>query len=169
MAVTTYIEAGRRAVAEALRGDTRVVALGEDLGRGGVFGQYKGLQQEFGAARVIDTPISEATIMGAAVGMALVGHRPVVEMRFSDFALCATDAAAYRKAEEVAAQATRDPLRHAAARLTGLGVDPKALDEIDGGAKGEIDRAYAHAKAAPWPADALAYSDIQDIGFGQWR
>jgi pyruvate/2-oxoglutarate/acetoin dehydrogenase E1 component len=91
MAVTTYIEAGRRAVAEALRGDARVVALGEDLGRGGVFGQYKGLQQEFGAARVIDTPISEATIMGAAVGMALVGHRPIVEMRFSDFALCATD------------------------------------------------------------------------------
>jgi acetoin:2,6-dichlorophenolindophenol oxidoreductase subunit beta len=91
MALTTYIEAGRRAVAEAMRRDRRVVALGEDLGRGGVFGQYKGLQQEFGAARIIDTPISEATIMGAAVGMALVGYRPVVEMRFSDFALCATD------------------------------------------------------------------------------
>ncbi|HEX2115959.1 MAG TPA: alpha-ketoacid dehydrogenase subunit beta [Alphaproteobacteria bacterium] len=91
MAVTTYIEAGRRAVAEAMRRDPRVVALGEDLGRGGVFGQYKGLQQEFGAARVIDTPISESTIMGAAVGMALVGYRPIVEMRFSDFALCATD------------------------------------------------------------------------------
>jgi acetoin:2,6-dichlorophenolindophenol oxidoreductase subunit beta len=91
MALTTYIEAGRRAVAEAMRRDKRVVALGEDLGRGGVFGQYKGLQQEFGAARIIDTPISEATIMGAAVGMALVGHRPIVEMRFSDFALCATD------------------------------------------------------------------------------
>ena len=91
MAVTTYIEAGRRAVAEAMKGDKRVVALGEDLGRGGVFGQYKGLQQEFGADRIIDTPISEATIMGAAVGMALVGYRPVVEMRFSDFALCATD------------------------------------------------------------------------------
>lgn len=91
MALTTYIEAGKRAVAEAMRRDPRVVALGEDLGRGGVFGQYRGLQQEFGAARIIDTPISEATIMGAAVGMALVGHRPVVEMRFSDFALCATD------------------------------------------------------------------------------
>ena len=91
MALTTYIEAGRRAVAEAMRRDKCVVALGEDLGRGGVFGQYKGLQQEFGAARIIDTPISESTIMGAAVGMALVGHRPIVEMRFSDFALCATD------------------------------------------------------------------------------
>jgi pyruvate dehydrogenase E1 component beta subunit len=91
MAVMTYLEAGRAAVAAALARDPRVVALGEDLGRGGVFGQYKGLQQEFGAARVIDTPISEATIMGAAVGMALVGMRPVVEMRFSDFALCAID------------------------------------------------------------------------------
>jgi TPP-dependent pyruvate/acetoin dehydrogenase alpha subunit len=81
----------------------------------------------------------------------------------------ATDAAAYRKAEEVAKQATRDPLRRAAVRLTGLGVDPKTLDEIDGGAKSEIERAYAHAKAAPWPADALAYADIQDTGFGQWQ
>src|SRR5688572_12346040 len=59
----------------------------------------------------------------------------------------ATDAAAYRKAEEVAAHAMRDPLRRAAARLAGLGVDPRALDEIDGGAKSEIERAYAHAKA----------------------
>ena len=71
--------------------DARVVALGEDLGRGGVFGQYRGLQQKFGAARVIDTPISESTIMGAAVCMALTGLKPVVEMRVVDFALCAID------------------------------------------------------------------------------
>jgi pyruvate dehydrogenase E1 component beta subunit len=56
-----------------------------------VFGQYRGLQERFGRSRVIDTPISEAAIMGTAVGMALVGRRPVVEMRFSDFALCAVD------------------------------------------------------------------------------
>jgi len=91
MAVMTYLEAGRRAVAEALARDPAVIALGEDLGRGGVFGQYRGLQQEFGRARVIDTPISESTIMGAAVGAAMMGMRPVVEMRFSDFALCAID------------------------------------------------------------------------------
>lgn len=91
MALTTYIEAGKRALAEAMRADPRVVALGEDLGRGGVFGQYRGLQQEFGAARIIDTPISEATIMGASVGMALAGQIPVVELRFADFALCAVD------------------------------------------------------------------------------
>jgi pyruvate dehydrogenase E1 component beta subunit len=74
-----------------MRDDPRVVTLGEDVGRGGIFQQYKGLQQEFGPARVIDTPISEATIMGAAVGMALAGLKPVVEMRVVDFALCAMD------------------------------------------------------------------------------
>ncbi len=91
MAVMTYAQAAALALAEAMRDDPNVVALGEDLGRGGVFGQYRGLQQEFGAARVIDTPISEANIMGAAVGMALAGLRPVVEMRVVDFALCAID------------------------------------------------------------------------------
>jgi acetoin:2,6-dichlorophenolindophenol oxidoreductase subunit beta len=91
MALMNYAQAACQALAEAMRADPRVVALGEDLGRGGIFGQYRGLQQEFGAARVIDTPISEATIMGAAVGMALTGLRPVVEMRVADFALCAID------------------------------------------------------------------------------
>ena len=91
MALMNYAQASCQALAEAMRADARVVALGEDVGRGGIFGQYRGLQQEFGAARVIDTPISEATIMGAAVGMALTGLRPVVEMRVVDFALCAID------------------------------------------------------------------------------
>ncbi|HEX2198658.1 MAG TPA: transketolase C-terminal domain-containing protein [Burkholderiales bacterium] len=87
----SYAQAGCAAVREAMRADPRVVVLGEDVGRGGIFQQYQGLQQEMGAARVIDTPISESTIMGAAVGMALAGLRPVVEMRVVDFALCAMD------------------------------------------------------------------------------
>ena len=96
----TYALAAGEALATAMRADAGVVALGEDLGRGGVFGQYRvrgadgtlrTLQQEFGPARVIDTPISEANIMGAAVGMALAGLRPVVEMRVIDFALCGMD------------------------------------------------------------------------------
>jgi len=87
----SYSQAAATALSEAMRADPSVVALGEDLGRGGIFAQYRGLQQEFGAERVIDTPISEATIMGAAVGMALAGLRPVVEMRVVDFALCAMD------------------------------------------------------------------------------
>ena len=91
MTAMTYLEAGKAALAEEMRGDTRVWALGEDLGRGGVFGQYRGLAEEFGPERIVDTPISEAAIMGCAVGAALAGTRPVVEMRFSDFALCAVD------------------------------------------------------------------------------
>ena len=87
----TYAQAAALALQLDMRADPTVVALGEDLGRGGVFGQYRGLQAEFGADRIIDTPISEANIMGAAVGMALAGLRPVVEMRVVDFALCGMD------------------------------------------------------------------------------
>ena len=89
--MTSYLEASRDAVAEEMRRDEKVWALGEDLGRGGVFGQYRGLVEEFGPERIADAPISEAGFMGAAVGAAMMGTRPVVEMRFSDFALCAVD------------------------------------------------------------------------------
>ncbi len=91
MARMNYAQAGCSALEAAMRSDASVVVLGEDVGRGGIFGQYHGLQQAFGEQRVIDTPISESTILGAAVGMALAGLRPVVEMRVVDFALCAID------------------------------------------------------------------------------
>ena len=91
MVVMTYAAAAADALAVSMRSDARVVALGEDLGRGGIFGQYRGLAAEFGPQRIIDTPISEATIVGAAVGMALTGLVPVVELRVVDFALCAID------------------------------------------------------------------------------
>ena len=90
-AESSYAQAACQALAEVMADDPAVVVLGEDVGRGGIFGQYAGLQARFGAQRVIDTPISEATIMGAGVGMALAGLRPVVEMRVVDFALCAMD------------------------------------------------------------------------------
>jgi pyruvate dehydrogenase E1 component beta subunit len=91
MALMTYAEAAVRAVAREMEADRNVVVMGEDVGRGGIFAQYKGLQQQFGPERVIDTPISEAAILGAGVGMALAGLRPVVEMRVVDFALCGMD------------------------------------------------------------------------------
>lgn len=87
----SYLEAGKQGLTEAMVADPNVWAVGEDLGRGGVFGQYRGLAERFGPERIVDAPISEAGIMGAAVGAALCGTRPVVEMRFSDFALCAID------------------------------------------------------------------------------
>ena len=89
--VMTYSEAAQLALREAMARDSRVVVVGEDVGRGGIFQQYKGLQSEFGPDRVIDTPISESAIAGAGVGMALAGLRPVVELRVVDFALCGMD------------------------------------------------------------------------------
>jgi pyruvate dehydrogenase E1 component beta subunit len=91
MAVMTYAEAAALAATREMEADASVLVLGEDVGRGGIFGQYKGLLERFGAQRIVDTPISEATILGAGVGMALAGLRPVVEMRVVDFALCAMD------------------------------------------------------------------------------
>ena len=87
----TYAGAAVAGLAQAMETDPTVVALGEDVGRGGIFGQYRGLLERFGEQRIVDTPISEATIVGAAVGMALTGLKPVIEMRVIDFAMCAMD------------------------------------------------------------------------------
>ncbi|MGA2129191.1 MAG: transketolase C-terminal domain-containing protein [Xanthobacteraceae bacterium] len=87
----TLIEAGRRAALQEMRRDPTVWVLGEDVGRGGLWGQYRGFLEEFGPERVVSTPISEATIMGAGLGAALVGTRPIIEMRIFDFVMCAMD------------------------------------------------------------------------------
>lgn len=81
----------------------------------------------------------------------------------------AADSGAYRKAEEVEAQRSRDPLRRAAEALASLGVASDELAGIAAAARAEIDGTYAAAKAAPWPETALAFADIQDTGAGQWR
>ncbi|MFL6075647.1 MAG: alpha-ketoacid dehydrogenase subunit beta [Mycobacteriales bacterium] len=88
----TYAEAVREALSQAMRSDERVFLLGEDVGvYGGAFGVSTGMLEEFGPERVRDTPISELGIVGAAVGAALVGMRPVVEIQFSDFTAQAMD------------------------------------------------------------------------------
>jgi pyruvate/2-oxoglutarate/acetoin dehydrogenase E1 component len=88
----TYLEAITDALRVALREDDSVLVLGEDVGAfGGAFKVTAGLQQEFGADRVIDTPISEEAIIGGAVGAAIVGMRPVCEMQFADFVACGFD------------------------------------------------------------------------------
>ena len=90
--VITYAEAVREALAEAMEDDERVFLLGEDIGvYGGAFGVTTGLFERFGEERVRDTPISELGIVGAAVGAALAGMRPVVEIQFSDFTNQAMD------------------------------------------------------------------------------
>jgi pyruvate/2-oxoglutarate/acetoin dehydrogenase E1 component len=88
----TYAEAIREALRQAMTRDQSVFLIGEDVGRyGGAFGVSYGLMDEFGEDRVRDTPISEAGIMGAATGAALMGMRPVAEIMFMDFTTIAMD------------------------------------------------------------------------------
>jgi acetoin:2,6-dichlorophenolindophenol oxidoreductase subunit beta len=85
VAELTYREAVAATLAREMARDDRVVLIGEDLGSGGVFKTTKGLADRFGANRVWDTPISEQAIVGAALGAAMAGYRPVAEIMFSDF------------------------------------------------------------------------------------
>jgi pyruvate dehydrogenase E1 component beta subunit len=92
MPTMNIIEAVRDALRLQMRNDPRVVVLGEDVGKfGGVFRATSGLYDEFGADRVIDTPLAEAGIIGTAIGMALYGLRPVPEIQFADFIFPAFD------------------------------------------------------------------------------
>jgi pyruvate/2-oxoglutarate/acetoin dehydrogenase E1 component len=92
MAEVTYLEALRQGMWEEMERDERVFLLGEDIGHfGGAFGVTAGLHEEFGANRVIDTPVAEEGFVGAAIGAAWQGERPVVELQFADFASCPFD------------------------------------------------------------------------------
>jgi pyruvate dehydrogenase E1 component beta subunit len=89
---TTYREALRAALLEALRADPRVFLMGEDVGRyGGAYAVSRGLLEEFGAERVRDTPLSESAFVGAGIGAALGGMRPIVEIMTVNFSLLALD------------------------------------------------------------------------------
>jgi len=88
----TYLEAVREAMVQEMRRDSDVFIIGEDIGvYGGAFGVSKGMLEEFGPERVRETPISEEGIAGAAVGAALMGMRPIMEIMFMDFATLAMD------------------------------------------------------------------------------
>jgi 2-oxoisovalerate dehydrogenase E1 component beta subunit len=92
MPVIEYIEAIRLAMKEEMERDENVFFLGEDVGlKGGVFGTTKGLQQQFGEQRAIDTPLAESAIAGVAIGAAMAGMKPIAEMQYSDFMFPATN------------------------------------------------------------------------------
>ncbi len=92
MAEITYLEAIREALFEEMERDPNVFCLGEDIGAfGGAFKVTEGLQAKYGEQRVIDTPISEAAILGAAAGASHMGLRPVAELQFIDFISCGYD------------------------------------------------------------------------------
>jgi pyruvate/2-oxoglutarate/acetoin dehydrogenase E1 component len=87
-----FAPAVREALRQELARDERVLVFGQDVGRfGGLFGCTKGLQEEFGEKRIRDTPISESAMIGAAIGAAVTGLRPVVEIQFVDFIGCGMD------------------------------------------------------------------------------
>ncbi|MGZ3504880.1 MAG: alpha-ketoacid dehydrogenase subunit beta [Vulcanimicrobiaceae bacterium] len=90
--MTTYREAVRDALRDALHSDERVFLMGEDVGRyGGYFAVSKGFLEEFGAERIRDTPLSESAYVGAGIGAALAGMRPIVEIATTNFSLLALD------------------------------------------------------------------------------
>jgi 2-oxoisovalerate dehydrogenase E1 component beta subunit len=92
MALTSYVDVIRQGISEEMDRDDSVFVLGEDVGLyGGAFKVTSGLLEKFGETRVIDTPISESAIVGAAIGAALMGMRPIAEMQFADFISCAFD------------------------------------------------------------------------------
>ncbi|UTR04937.1 alpha-ketoacid dehydrogenase subunit beta [Alkalihalobacillus sp. LMS6] len=92
MAVLSYIEAVTKALHEEMERDQKVFVLGEDVGkRGGVFRATAGLYEQFGEARVIDTPLAESAIAGVGIGAAMYGMRPVAEMQFADFIMPAVN------------------------------------------------------------------------------
>lgn len=96
----TFAEAVREALSQEMREDQDVFILGEDIGvYGGAFGVTRGMIEEFGPERVRNTPISEAAITGAAIGSALTGMKPVVELQFSDFITIAMDQLANQAAK----------------------------------------------------------------------
>jgi len=89
VSVVTYLQAISDGLREEMRRDPSVFCLGEDIGTyGGAFRVTKGFLEEFGRARVLDTPLSESAILGTAIGAAMVGMRPVAEMQFADFVTC---------------------------------------------------------------------------------
>ena len=86
MATKNLLQAIHEGLAEEMRADESVMVLGEDVGRaGGVFRVTQGLQEEFGSARVMDTPLAESLIVGSAIGLSVNGMRPVAEIQFGDF------------------------------------------------------------------------------------
>jgi len=111
MAVTTMAKAINAGLRKALENDDKVLLMGEDIGKlGGVFRVTDGLQKDFGEARVIDSPLAESGIMGTAVGLAMAGYRPVVEIQFDGFVYPAFDQIVSQIAKHRARSSGRTPM-----------------------------------------------------------
>ena len=138
-------EALRDAMRIAMRTDPTVFLLGEDIGVPGGFGGgftvTLGLAEEFGRERVIDTPISEGAIVGAAVGAAMAGSRPVAEMQYGDFVFCAMDQVVNQGGQD-ALHEQRPGARADGAPVTGRGFPARRTARA-------VERSLVHAYARP--------------------
>ena len=138
-------EALRDAMRIAMRTDPTVFLLGEDIGVPGGFGGgftvTLGLAEEFGRERVIDTPISEGAIVGAAVGAAMAGSRPVAEMQYGDFVFCAMDQVV-NQAAKMRYMSNGQRARADGAPATGRGFSARRTARA-------VERSLVHAYAGP--------------------
>ena len=160
MAVLTMVEAIRQALADEMARDERVVVLGEDVGvNGGVFRATEGLRERFGAARVVDTPLAEAVIIGASVGLAMAGMVPVPEIQFLGF----SQQAFHQIAGQLARLRYRTDGRHGCPHGVqgGAGIEQGPEQHVAAGAGTRVDPGRAHGcgaaeAAVVSEADALA-------------
>ena len=159
MAETTYLEAIRQAMFEEMDRDPAVVLIGEDVGvYGGAFKASEGLLERFGWERVIDTPISESAIVGAAVGMSYAGLRPMAEMQFIDFIACA-----FNQITNFAAKSHYRwgaPVPHGAARPVRR---RRARRAVSFGESGNVFRAHAGAQGR-LPGHGVRRQRLAEIG-----
>ncbi len=163
MAEKTMVEAVRDALHDEMKRDERVFVLGEDVGRGGVFRATEGLRDEFGEDRCMDTPLAEATIVGASIGASLNGLLPVAEIQFADFIHPAFD--------QIVSEAARLHYRSNGAWSCPITVRTPYGAGVHGGPyhSQSIEAFYAHVPglkvicvASPYDAKGLLKSAIRD-------
>ncbi len=163
MAEKTMVEAVRDALSEEMKRDERVFVLGEDVGNGGVFRATEGLRDEFGEDRCMDTPLAEATIVGASIGASINGLLPVAEIQFADFIHPAFD--------QIVSEAARLHYRSNGAWSCPITVRTPYGAGVHGGPyhSQSIEAFYAHVPglkvicvASPYDAKGLLKSAIRD-------
>ncbi|RLC59139.1 MAG: alpha-ketoacid dehydrogenase subunit beta [Chloroflexi bacterium] len=163
MAEKTMVEAVRDALSDEMRRDERVFVLGEDVGGGGVFRATEGLRDEFGEDRCMDTPLAEATIVGASIGASINGLLPVAEIQFADFIHPAFD--------QIVSEAARLHYRSNGAWSCPITVRTPYGAGVHGGPyhSQSIEAFYAHVPglkvicvASPYDAKGLLKSAIRD-------
>ena len=172
MAELTYRDAVARGIAQEMERDERVVFLGEDVGKpGGVFKATVGLYEKFGPKRVRDTPISEQAILGAAMGAAMTGLRPIAEIMFSDFLAVCFDFVAneFPKTRYMTNGQVGCPLVVRTGNGAGSRFGAQHSQSVENASKAKVEAATEACKAAPPPPAEILTTDVYADGGWAWR